>query len=468
MSIRRLVLGVVFTLTLGMLLVPVGASARGNMPDTASGTIAIDSRLCETVPASSDPTACPALESIGTISLHTADERLVLTMADATVHGGTSVWGETGLVPWTTYFIDVSGLAIPDGYQLWNIVPEPGTIGGGSEMGWAISISADSINAKLHIVLVPAGNGPDTPSGTIAIDTRLCESVPPPSDPKACPALDSIGSVSLHTEDETLVLTMADATTHGGTSIWGETGVVPWTTYFIDVAGLAIPDGYELWNIVPEPGTNGGGSEMGWYIALSGESFAAHLHVVLVPSAPTADGFDNSITLYELLCPAGYVGKQHDNDCTETRADRAFTVVLPGTDFSTTTTTDANGSAVVAGLGTGTFHVLTDAADSDAFLVRCSAAGDIEPRQLEELPDGVAVTLDPDDDLTCTWFTVPTAAEGTSPTPAITLPNTGAGIAPAARTGIAVTWLALASLLLLLGGATMLHGRSLALQRHRA
>ena len=72
--------------------------------------------------------------------------------------------------------------------------------------------------------------GPDTPSGTIAISARICDAIPPPADPTACVAADGIGSVVLYAPDSGYVLNMADATLHGGTSVWGEIGLVPLTT----------------------------------------------------------------------------------------------------------------------------------------------------------------------------------------------------------------------------------------------
>ena len=51
-----------------------------------------------------------------------------------------------------------------------------------------------------------------------------------------------------------------------------------------------MPEGYQLWNIVPGPGPNGGGSENGWFVSLSGAAPSAQLFVVYTPIGVDSDG----------------------------------------------------------------------------------------------------------------------------------------------------------------------------------
>jgi hypothetical protein len=83
---------------------------------------------------------------------------------------------------------------------------------------------------------------------------------------------------------------MDEATIHGGTLVWGEADNVPLTTYFLETNYAEIPAGYDLWNLMPGAGTNGGGSEYGWYVSLSEEQPAAELYFVYVPHEVDSDG----------------------------------------------------------------------------------------------------------------------------------------------------------------------------------
>ena len=139
--------------------------------------------------------------------------------------------------------------------------------------------------------------GPDTPSGTIAIGSRLCDAsqINPsgPTDPTQC-AVGGLGSIVLYAPDSGYVLNMSDATIHASAAVWGETGLVPLTQYSFGLDGLQVPEGYELWDIVAAPGTDGGFGVNGPYVALSEANPAAQLYLVYTPIDGEGDEVDPS------------------------------------------------------------------------------------------------------------------------------------------------------------------------------
>src|SRR5687768_7777550 len=142
----------------------------------------------------------------------------------------------------------------------------------------------------LACTVIPASaDEADYPTGgSIAIDARICETAP--VNPFDCPALPGTGPLTLVAEAGDVFLTMDEATRHGGALVWGEAGTVPLTTYFIETNYLEVPAGYILWNLMPGAGTNGGGSEYGYYVSLSEEQPTANLSFVYVPHEVDSDG----------------------------------------------------------------------------------------------------------------------------------------------------------------------------------
>jgi hypothetical protein len=122
----------------------------------------------------------------------------------------------------------------------------------------------------------------DAPSGSITLRAVVCEQAEP-ADPLSCPAVDEIGAATFYADESGYVLPMADATVYDDALVWGEIAPVPLEIYFLETAYLTGPDGHQLWFILPAGETEGGGSEYGWYIALSEENPTAELVVVYTP-----------------------------------------------------------------------------------------------------------------------------------------------------------------------------------------
>ena len=128
---------------------PSGASAAGG------GSIAIS----VVMPARLQPDTvtlynCTTADGVGEMVISSEDDSIVLTNADGTVHGGTSVWGEGDTLPFGLYFINHAGLVIPDGYQLWTYQARFGDTSG-SELGLYANLTPDQPNAQLDFVMVP-------------------------------------------------------------------------------------------------------------------------------------------------------------------------------------------------------------------------------------------------------------------------------------------------------------------------
>jgi len=103
---------------------PAGVSAEGG------GSIALSASVCVTPEDAVTLYDCYTTDFVGEMTITSEDGTIYLTSADDTVHGGTSVWGEGNTLPYGRYFIDNSGLVIPDGYQLWSYSARFGDTGG--------------------------------------------------------------------------------------------------------------------------------------------------------------------------------------------------------------------------------------------------------------------------------------------------------------------------------------------------
>ncbi len=127
-------------------------------------------------------------------------------------------------------------------------------------------------------------------NGAIVFGARICSS-PEASENfiSECDPIDP-GAVSFASWDGATTLTMDQSVNIHGLLHWQDPVAVPLTDYHVDIAGLAIPDGYELWNIVPGMG-EGGGSELGWYASLTEDAPETDLYALYVPEAgPDSDG----------------------------------------------------------------------------------------------------------------------------------------------------------------------------------
>jgi quercetin dioxygenase-like cupin family protein len=117
------------------------------------GTIAIAVKLCPTADTPldscdfSDITA--PLTMTGPVTLSTGPESDV----PVRIHGPNYVWGEEGGIPYGTYYLPVD-MPAPEGYTLDRVA---GSLGG-SEIGYAIAVDADTPNAYIYLVYVPAGD----------------------------------------------------------------------------------------------------------------------------------------------------------------------------------------------------------------------------------------------------------------------------------------------------------------------
>ncbi len=147
----------------------------------------------------------------------------------------------------------------------------------------AASLALVAISPSAHVSA--AGS-----NGIFVFGARVCSSPEASENYVAeCDPIDP-GAVSLSSWDGSTTLTMDDSVNIHGLLHWQDPVAVPLTDYHVDVTGLAIPDGYQLWNIVPGAG-EGGGSEFGWYASLTDESPETDLYALYVPdSGPDSDG----------------------------------------------------------------------------------------------------------------------------------------------------------------------------------
>ena len=117
------------------------------------GTIALAVKLCPTADTPldscdfSDITA--PLTVTGPVTLSTGAESDI----PVRVHGPNYVWGEEGGIPFGTYYLAVD-MPAPDGYALDRVA---GSLGG-SEIGYAIAVDADTPNAYIYLVYVPVSD----------------------------------------------------------------------------------------------------------------------------------------------------------------------------------------------------------------------------------------------------------------------------------------------------------------------
>jgi len=184
------------------------------------------------------------------------------------------------------------------------------------------------------------------------------------------------------------------------------------------------------------------------------------------PEPPHSD--TNALVVEALLCPADYAGNDYARDCLgEEGIDVTVTRAADG--FTATQATGNDGITGFQGLGEGDYTVeLGVPGDFADFFTVCGTPNDSEPRQVTN-PDTnrIGVYVGPTEELTCTFFIVPEAANGepspTQPTPAgpvTDLPSTGTGDTSQGASGLAALFLILGtSILLSLAGALLLRQR---------
>jgi hypothetical protein len=117
--------------------------------------------------------------------------------------------------------------------------------------------------------------------GTIAVTAYVCPGMP--SDPSAeCAVGDATGTVI----DGPVALTTGEGSAvpvsiHGGNWVWGEEEGqgLPFGTYFVQPAGIAVPAGYEFSEV-----RGAGASGNGWSVTIDEASPNAILSVIFVPA----------------------------------------------------------------------------------------------------------------------------------------------------------------------------------------
>jgi len=181
-SIRRTATGIIGAIAIG--LVAMSPVAHVSAAD-GSGALVFGARLCPTVAASENFTyECDPIDP-GAVTFVTWDGVTTLGMDSAVNANGILNWHAPNInVPLTDYHVDVTGLAVPDGYELWNIVPGQGE-GGGSEFGWYASLTDESPETDLYALYVPDG-GPDS-DGDGASDSSEIAFGSDPYDPSSYP-----------------------------------------------------------------------------------------------------------------------------------------------------------------------------------------------------------------------------------------------------------------------------------------
>lgn len=166
----------------------------------------------------------------------------------------------------------------------------------------------------------------------------------------------------------------------------------------------------------------------------------------LDPSSIPTSSEPNSLAVTVYNCPPGYDGKDLFGVCTIPAVGVDFTLALYASEFAVTATTNSAGQIAFSDLGSGEYILHEDLEDLNTELQRYTAfcfgqplAPDApEPRQVNAAPldNGTyGFELGQGEEISCTWFNLPVAANAEAPAPAPTadslpvktLPSTGTG-----------------------------------------
>ena len=422
------------------LLLTVAPAAAQQGPDTPSGTIALGGRLCES--AAVDPLQCPATDGIGSVTLYGANGA-TLTMAEATTHGGTSVWG---VVPLTTYSVAVGGLQVPQGYRLAAFVPATGsgTVAGIAEGGPYVDLLAGSAQGQAFFLFVPGGEqGSADLDGDGLTDSREAQLGTGLDDPDSDDdrledgrEVDELGTDPLDPDTD-------DDGRHDGDEV---ISLRPTNPFVVDTDGDGLTDGDEVnvYNIDPVyADSDRDGFDDGVEVAAGSDP----ADPVSTPDAPAA-GSDLLVTKH--TCPTGYTGFDYAGQCDPTEGV-TFAIGFAGSEFFDSEPSNLNGLAAFYNLGAGTYVIAEDIPGDalDRTEVFCTVPGDTEPRTIERNgPTSITLLIPAGVEMHCSWYNVPAAGQPSpSPSPqpsaapsaapsakpvaggVTTLPNTGSGTA---------------------------------------
>lgn len=190
---------------------------------------------------------------------------------------------------------------------------------------------------------------------------------------------------------------------------------------------------------IPLVSTDTGGVQLD--VAVAGQAIVCDWYIM----PDNARGDAASVTIYNVVCPAGYRGDDFFSDC--------YGTPLPGLSFSITGTDAVSGATAVTGsdgfvafdgISTGGRYVIAEdiPGEFNHSVVHCSAAGQSFPVSEATGANSIALDLTVADDLRCDWYNLPEDLRGDAPVaqptappvrtaPVVRLPDTGGRIKPA-------------------------------------
>jgi hypothetical protein len=129
-------------------------------------------------------------------------------------------------------------------------------------------------------------------TGRITVNARAC--TVQFDYPLDCALVDP-GPVTLFEVGGHQNLTMTLASQDGQGWVWGDNSDVPLETYLIDTSYMNVPEGFYISNVIASYG-DGGGSDDGWYVAVSDNMPESVVSVIFTPYDPYTDSDNDGAT----------------------------------------------------------------------------------------------------------------------------------------------------------------------------
>ncbi len=169
--------------------------------------------------------------------------------------------------------------------------------------------------------------------------------------------------------------------------------------YCSDQSGAEVPFAY----------TNTGGVQLD--LAVAGEAIVCDWYIV----PDDARGDAASVTIYNVVCPAGYTGEDFFGDCYDTPLpDVSFSLMAAGGTTGVSAVTGSDGFVAFDGIATNGRYLITEdiPGEFNHSMVLCSAAG--QPFPVGQTPgaNSIALDLTVADDVRCDWYNVPEDLRG--------------------------------------------------------
>ncbi len=193
--------------------------------------------------------------------------------------------------------------------------------------------------------------------------------------------------------------------------------------YCSDQSGAPVPFVY----------TDTGGAQLD--VAVAGVAIVCDWYII----PDNARGDAASVTIYNVVCPAGYGGEDFFGDCYDSPLpDVGFSLTGPGAATGVSATTGSDGFVAFDGIASNGRYTIDEdiPGEFNRSFVRCSANGEPFPVGDASGANSVSLDLTVADDLRCDWYNVPEDLRGDAPAPApisapshtapvLMLPNTG-------------------------------------------